>query len=402
MMVAATLILGPFPGRCCDNFCPSATLDSLRSIANGMSAFDGVKVSGRPEIPGKSVDIVLDVPPQSVTTKGADNEASLILGELGNPPNKEDERQIRAALNLLQATHVGKEIANSVGQSNFPPGTWEGLKKVGVEITARDLMHHILIVEPFISFAIGGWDAVGAVAPPSRVNNRTILCLDVHHISNATSGILATTVAHELAHIADNRDPQIGESNEEGLIREQHGTFVQVLIYGELVQQGVISNQYISGLDMLFSLYRWKNGGPKPDMSLRIALFGKTYTYGQLMGDPNNVKDGDDGLLAVMHMTKFFYPKLAEFPPIDDEKAWKKYEATRQSIGHLDKQYKEEWFPLNPPPPPAPTPTPAPPPSPQPPHPQPTPPDPSPEPPAPHPHDPIDPHPPHPSPNPWG
>ena len=227
-------------------------------------------------------------------------------------------------------------------------------------------------------------------------------------IAKEDPAYISTFFFHELSHVTDNRE--LGEWNTSvtKLATEYKAVAVQMMVYDELLRTGKIKSDHSIGIEFLLSVYRWKNGGPKPNMDFSTVINGKRYSAAEIIA--LSVGQGDTGLQSVWNLTKLFY-NLSE--GTIQEKDLRYLQSIRGFMKDMEPKY-QAWFPSKPPvvpptpqPQPSPHPQPGPQPGPQPqphpqpgPRPQPNPPQPDPQP-GPHPQpDPPEPHP-HPDPHPY-
>ncbi|MHB9139543.1 MAG: hypothetical protein ACYC4Q_09085 [Victivallaceae bacterium] len=329
-----------------DNLEPSFV--TLQGMASGTDGFDGaleiLKLTGRsatgmmfaPPVPtwGSSTDAV---------QKGATNSITLlILKELGNPPSGEEAKTIEKALIALNSSKVGKEICKPISARGC---TWKDLKSAGVEITTRDLKYHLPEPLEFILGPVfGSEDPSAAVPNPSLVNGRTILCLDQELVLKNSPDYVATFILHELSHVSDNRN--LGEVNSSSTkyAMEYKAHVIQMMIYDEFLRTGKLKgNSATNGIQFMLSVYRWRNGGPKPNMDYSVAIKGKKYPAAEIIG--LYIKPDDTGLKALWHMTAFFEQRPEGAVSEGDLKY---LNGVRGFIKELEPKY-QSWFPSKPP-----------------------------------------------------
>ncbi|OGS28792.1 MAG: hypothetical protein A2218_08965 [Elusimicrobia bacterium RIFOXYA2_FULL_53_38] len=324
---------------------PSA-FETLGAIATDGKGFDnGVAISGFQR--QASFDNVIPVSPSSLVLpdfaaeKGVTNELSVYyLKELGNPPSKVEASKIEQALNVLNDSKIGKEICKSIGKIGC---TWEDFKAAKIEITTRDLKYHLPEpLESILSLRFASADPTAAVPKPSFVNGRTILCLDQELISKKSPAYIATYVLHELSHIADNRKLGEWDTQTTNLHTEYKAVAIQMMVHDELLRTGKLKDT-ADGVQFLLSVYRWRNGGPKPNMDFSTTINEKHYSAKEILGLTNN--PGDTGLKVILHMTKLFYG-ITEGTMT--EKDLKYLLGVRGVIKELEPKY-QSWFPSNPP-----------------------------------------------------
>ena len=303
-----------------------SALDTLGAIARDGKGFDnGV---GIPEFPRQAfLDNVL---------------TTYYLKELGNPPSREETRKIKQVLKALNDSKIGKEICKPFVKTGC---TWEDLKSAGIEITTRDLKYHLPEpLESVLGLRFASDDFAAATPKPSLVNGRTILCLDQELISKHSPAYIATFFLHELSHIADYRKLGEGDTPTTLLATEYKAVAVQMMLYDEFLRTGKLKIDITDGTQFVLSVYRWKNGGPKPNMEFSTTIKGKQYSGAEMIG--LNITNPDDtGLKAVLHLTRFFYDITEGTITEKDLKYWL---GVRGFIKEMEPKY-QSWFPSKPP-----------------------------------------------------
>lgn len=320
-----------------------ATLNAIDEDANG---FDGtIGISNPAHIPQDDITIPVPEPsfvlPDFIHEKGATNDLSvLILKELGNPPSEGEANKIDKALDILNNTKIGKEICKSV--SGKTACTWDVLKKAKVEITTRNLQYHLPEpLESMLGYAFGSTDPTAGTPKPSQVKGRTILCLDKELISQHSPAFIATFILHELSHVADNR--KLGEPAKGTITHyatEYKALAIQMMIHDELLRTGKLEVDTTDAIQLILSIYRWKNGGPKPNMDYSFVHNGRRYTIKKLIG--MYVKPGDTGLKILWRFTQF----INQLPEgtMYDVKDLEYLIGIRKFLKELEPKY-QEWFP---------------------------------------------------------
>lgn len=338
----------------------SSALVTLSAIAAVGDGFDNGSML--PELSRKIAlsDSIIPVPVPTADEKGVTNDMSVYFQkELGNPPSKEEEAKIEQVLSTLNNTKVGPEICKSFGPAGC---TWENLKSASVEITTRDLKYHLPEpLESILSIGFASADPIAATPKPSKVNGRTILCLDKELVAKYPPAYIATFFLHELSHVSDNRKLGEWSSDVTDLATEYKAVAIQMMIYDEYLRTGKIKVNTADGVQFLLSVYRWKNGGPKPNMDFSAVINGKKYSAAEILG--LYVGQGDTGLQSVWNLAKFFYNTSGG---TIQEKDLKYLQGVRGFMKELEPKY-QAWFPSKPPVvPPVPQPQPQPNPQPQP------------------------------------
>lgn len=341
VLLILVFVLNLCSGYCHGNTVSSPAFNSLVILGNDtnnatMMQLENSVISSAP----------YTVTVQLLPSKGIDNHASeIFLSELGNPPSEKESEKISLALNLLQNSKVGPEICNSVGITNLPSCTWASLRKVGVQITSRDLNHHIPVIDAIVSYVIGSTDYTSAVPKPSWVKGQKILCLDTNLIADYPPAYISTYILHELSHIADNQT--LGEGDYAPIAAyatEYKAITTQMMISDELLRTGKLKVNPADGIQFILSVYRWRNGGPKPNMSYSVVLNEKRYSAAELIG--TYAPPGDTGLKIIWKLIKFYYPKYSE--GTIDENGLKYLRGIRGFIKELEPKY-QLWFPSKPP-----------------------------------------------------
>lgn len=274
-------------------------------------------------------------------SKGVTNGLTLlILKELGNPPSREEKKIVKKALKALNSSKVGKEICKTIGSNGC---TLDNLQAAGVEITTRDLKYHL--PEPLESVLapwFGSEDPDAATPNPSMTNGRTLLCLDKGLVSKNSPEYVATYILHEISHISDNRN--LGEVADaaQKYAAEYKAHAVQMMIYDEFLRTGKLKgNTATNGIQFMLSVYRWRNGGPKPNMdySLKIKNEDKVYSAAELIG--LYVKPDDTGLKALWHLTGFYIQRPDAAATDGDMKC---LQGVHGFLKELEPKY-QLWFP---------------------------------------------------------
>jgi hypothetical protein len=329
---------------------PSA-LETLGAIAKDSKGFNnGVLMpgfSGQASLENAFIPVPTPniMQPDSTVDKGVTNNLTILfLKKLGDPPSNGEAIKIEQALNILNDSKIGKEICKSIGKTGC---TWEDFKSAKIEITTQDLKS--LLPEPFestLSRVFGSSDFTAAVPKPSWVKGRTILCLDQELLSTNSPAYVAHYISHELSHIADNRT--LGETTLAPITTyatEYKAVIAQMMLCDELLRTGKLKVNTADGVQFILSVYRWRNGGPKPNMDYSINLNGKRYSAAELIG--TYAPPGDTGLKIIWKLIKFYNPKMSE--GTINEKGLKYLRGIRGFIKELEPKY-QSWFPSNPPP----------------------------------------------------
>lgn len=306
---------------------PSSALETLEHL---VSVTDG----------HQTANLIQSIPSPSLEDKGVTNELSvLFLKELGNPPTKEEERKIRKMLKTLNKTKVGMEICKSFGVDGC---TWDNLAAAKIELTTRDLGYHLPEpLESILSLALGSSDPIAATPKPSLINGRTILCLDKTLIAKEDIGYIAPLFFHELSHVSDNRNLGESDNSVTKAATEYKAVALHMMLYDELLRTQKIKSDHSVGIEFILSVYRWKNGGPKPNMDFSVVIAGKRYTAAEVIG--LNLKEGDSGLQSIWKLTKFFY----NIPNGTIQETDLKYlHGVRASVKEIEPKYLG-WFPSN-------------------------------------------------------
>jgi len=350
IIYTAFLIAFCYGNTCCQP-CNQATpaLEALGAIAKDGKGFDnGVVI---PEFPGQASLDNLFIPvsapsivrPDYAAEKGVTNElTALYLKELGNPPSREETRKIKQVLKVLNNSKIGKEICKPFGKTGC---TWEDLRSAGIEITTRDLKYHLPEpLESILSLRYASDDPIAAAPKPSSVNGRTIVCLDQELVSKNSPAYIATFFLHELSHVTDNRKLGEWDTPTTRLAAEYKAVAVQMMLHDEFLRTGKLKIDTTDGVQFLLSVYRWRNGGPKPNMEFSTTIKGKRYSAAEMIG--LNITNPDDkGLKAVLHLTRFFYDISEGTITEKDLKYWL---GVRGFIKELEPKY-QSWFPSKPP-----------------------------------------------------
>ena len=315
-------------------------------------------------------------PLASQVLRGVTNDITMdYLKELGVPPTKGEEIKIRQALDILNGSKIGEEFCKSVKMSGC---SWDDFQSAKIQITSRDLKYHLPEpLETLLSIKYNNGDPDAAVPPPSRVNGKMILCLDKELLSKNPPAYISTFVLHELSHVQDNRT--LGEAYDGFMsyYTEFKAVSTHLMIYDELLRSGKIRSDNSVGIEFILSVYRWKNGGPKPDPNYSIMIKGKKYSAAEIIA--TFLKQGDTGIAAVRRLIAFYYSYPV--PTAINGQDLKYIRGITDFIKEIEPKY-QAWFPskppavVNPPAPqpyPLPQPQPGPQPQPQPPHPQPQP-----------------------------
>lgn len=317
----------------CGFFCrPIYAAESAIETLYGCTAGAGLNSPSVPEpVPG--------VAAADGVFKGATNNITLlILKELGNPPSREEKRVIRKALKVLNASKVGKEICKTVGADGC---TWDDLQAAGVQITTRDLKYHLPEpLESILSPLFGAEDPSAAVPNPSQANGKTFLCLDQELVGKNSAEYVATFILHEISHISDNR--KLGEvsSPAQKYAAEYKAHAVQMMVYDEFLRTGKLKgNTATNGIQFMVSVYRWRNGGPKPNMDYSLKTKDKVYSAAELIG--LYVKPDDTGLKALWHLTEFYIQRPDATPTDGDMKF---LEGIHSAVKGSESKYVN-WFP---------------------------------------------------------
>lgn len=310
------------------------------------------------------------VPAEGISKGSTNNITLLILKELGNPPSREEEKIIKKALEALNASKVGKEICKTIGADGC---TWNNLQVAGVQITTRDLKYHLPEpLESILGPLFGDGDPSAAAPNPSEANGKTFLCLDQELVGKNSAEYVATFILHEISHISDNR--KLGEvaSRAQKYAAEYKAHFVQMMIYDEFLRTGKLKgNTATSGIQFMLSVYRWRNGCPKPNMDYSVKIKGKVYSAEELIGLYG--ESGDNGLKALWRLTGFYIQRPDEVASDGDAKF---LQGIHSAVKSSESKYVN-WFPPQvvapnpgpspqPQPQPNPQPNPVPPPTPQP------------------------------------
>jgi len=323
----------------------SASMDLLEIMATGNDGFDKKTNAQTPTIHSQNpTQFIAPIPPQAlaehISEKGVTNALTLlVLKEFGKEPDTTEKAKIKKALKVLNDTKVGKELCKTIGKSGC---TWKDFESAGIEITTRDLQYHLPEpLESMLGYFLGSGDPTAAVPPPSYINGRTILCLDKGLLSQSPSYI-STYIHHELSHIADIRT--LGESTPGTVTKyatEYKAVSLQMMLYDELLRTGKLNGDGTDGIQFILSVYRWLNGGPKPDRAYSITIDGKSYSASEIIG--TYVEPGDIGLKAVWRLIRFYYG----FPEgTVDEKGLKYLQGIRGNMKDFDSKY-QSWFPSN-------------------------------------------------------
>lgn len=350
IICTVSLIVFGYGNTCCQpcNQAPSA-LVTLGAIAKDGKGFDNEAVFleylrqaflDNVFIPVSTPSIVH---PDFAAEKGVTNALTMLyVKELGNPPNREETRKIKQVLKVLNDSKIGKEICKPFGKTGC---TWEDLKSAGIEITTRDLKYHLPEpLESILSLAYASDDPIAAAPLPSTVNGRTILCLDQELVSKYPPAYIATFFLHELSHVATNRELGEWDTPTTRLATEHKAVAVQMMLYDEFMRTGKLNIDTTDGVQFLLSVYRWRNGGPKPNMEFSTAIKGKHYSAAEMIG--LNIANPDDtGLKALLHLTRFFYDITEGTITEKDLKYWL---GVRGFIKELEPKY-QSWFPSKPP-----------------------------------------------------
>jgi hypothetical protein len=319
----------------------SSALVALSEIAAVGNGFDNGSIL--PELSRKIAlsDSIMPVPVPTIDEKGVTNDMSVyFLKELGNPPSKEETTKIEQVLNTLNNTKIGPEICKSFGPAGC---TWENLKSANVEITTRDLKYHLPEpLESILSIGFASADPIAATPKPSKINGRTILCLDKELVSKYPPAYIATFFLHELSHVADNRKLGEWSSDVTDLATEYKAVAIQMMIYDEFLRTGKIKVNTADGVQFLLSVYRWKNGGPKPNMNFSVTINGKLYSAAEMLAQLN---PGDTGLESIWKLTRLFYG-IPE--GTIQEKDLKYLQGIRAYMKDIEPKY-QAWFPPKPP-----------------------------------------------------
>ncbi len=77
-----------------------------------------------------------------------------------------------------------------------------------------------------------------------------------------------------------------------------------MMIYDEFLRMNKIKPSN-NGIEFILSIYRWKNGGPKPNMNYSIIIKNKKYTAAEIIG--RYLKQDDTGMAAVRKLVSFYY-----------------------------------------------------------------------------------------------
>lgn len=274
-----------------------------RAVASGSSQLaDYFLLKGLAKIP--EVTGVSSNTPGSGADKGVTNEITVIaLHELGKPPTKEEAKIIKKALKALNSSKFGKEICKPTGAAGC---LLDDLQAARVEITTRDLGYHLPApLESMLGYFWGSNDPHAATPKPSWVNGRTILCLDTDLVLNNPPEYVATFILHELSHVADNRNLGEADSINKNFATEYKANVAHMMIYDEFLRTGKLkANPTSDSIQFLISVYRWRSGGPKPNMNFSVVIKGKKYSAAEIIG--LYVRPDDTGLKAVWHLTSFF------------------------------------------------------------------------------------------------
>lgn len=281
--------------------------------------------------------------PNAVSADGAskgvtNNITLLILKELGNPPSREEEKVIKKALKALNVSKVGKEICKTIGADGC---TWNNLQAAGVQITTRDLKYHLPEpLESILGPVFGAEDPSAAAPNPSQANGKTFLCLDQELVGKNSAEYVATFILHEISHISDNR--KLGEvsSPAQKYATEYKAHAVQMMIYDEFLRTGKLKgNTATNGIQFMLSVYRWRNGGPKPNMDYSLKTKDKVYSAAELIG--LYVKLDDNGMKALWHLTGFYIQRPDVVATDGDVKF---LEAIHSAVKRSELKYVN-WFP---------------------------------------------------------
>jgi len=323
------LYVGIACGYCCQPiYAAESAIETLHSLTSGAELKS-------PSIP----DPVPGLAAADGVFKGSTNNITLmVLKELGNPPSREEEKVIKKALKALNVSRVGKEICKTIGADGC---TWDNLQAAGVQITTRDLKYHLPEpLESVLSPLFGDKDPSAAAPNPSDANGKTFLCLDQELVGKNSAEYVATFVLHEISHISDNR--RLGEvaSAAQKYAAEYKAHFVQMMIYDEFLRTGKLKgNTATNGIQFMLSVYRWRNGGPKPNMDYSLKIDGKVYSAAELIG--LYVKPDDTGLKALWRLTGFYIQR----PDVVATDADVKFlEGVNAAVKSTESKYVN-WFP---------------------------------------------------------
>lgn len=288
------LYAGILCGYCCQPiYAAESAIEALHTLTSG-AELNPTTIS----------EPVSGIAVADVVFKGSTNNITLlILKELGNPPSREEEKVIKKALKALNVSKVGKEICKTIGADGC---TWDNLQAAGVQITTRDLKYHLPEpLESVLSPLFGDRDPSAATPNPSQANGKTFLCLDQGLVGKNSAEYVATFILHEISHISDNR--KLGEvaGPAQKYAAEYKAHVAQMMIYDEFLRAGKLKGSTsTNGIQFMLSVYRWRNGGPKPNMDYSFKSKDKVYSAAELIG--LYVKPDDNGLKALWRLTEFY------------------------------------------------------------------------------------------------
>lgn len=186
----------------------------------------------------------------------------------------------------------------------------------------------------------GSEDPDAATPNPSMTNGRTLLCLDKELLSKNSPEYVATYILHEISHISDNRNLGEVASAAQKYAAEYKAHAVQMMVYDEFLRTGKLKgNTATNGIQFMLSVYRWRNGGPKPNMDYSLKSKNKVYSAAELIG--LYVKPDDTGLKALWHLTGFYIQRPDVAATDGDIKFLK---GLHESVKSAESKYKI-WFP---------------------------------------------------------